>query len=462
MDVMGFTAKMCIKLVVATTLILCVYPDRIVSQDLGCSFESLHLDKCLNQQGEYVFLEPCCRALNQALRVGFHCLCSVFMTDAPQLTTIFSLSLSAGCYIMVPPLTMCRDLGTTPISLPIPPNSPPKEISTAQQTPLVPLPPPPPPQEIGGSLDPNTPNANSTVVEQQQQPHPSKNATSTLHVVENQNNVSSSGVYPLRGCTIIPKTTQGEDDGWRVVSRRKRDPRTPISMNLGFAQVTDDQTRFSFDGGGDLEASPPFQSAGPESGVDPSSTEQFSGSPTPLSPSAEMDLTPIAADILHPPLPGLLLDSYQASSATRISFSTPLSLILSSLHKTLIRWRQWSSCFLEFFSLSSVCPPRQSNFDSLINFSLELFCSDSEASPPLQSAGPESGIDASCTEQFSGSPTPLLPSAEMDLTPIAADILHPAPPGLLLDSSQASSATRISLSTPLSLILSRLGADGAC
>ncbi|KNA12933.1 hypothetical protein SOVF_121810 [Spinacia oleracea] len=186
----------------------------------------------------------------------------------------------------------------------------------------------------------------------------------------------------------------------------------------------------------DLEASPPFQSAGPESGVDPSSTEQFSGSPTPLSPSAEMDLTPIAADILHPPLPGLLLDSYQASSATRISFSTPLSLILSSLHKTLIRWRQWSSCFLEFFSLSSVCPPRQSNFDSLINFSLELFCS--------------------------GSPTPLLPSAEMDLTPIAADILHPAPPGLLLDSSQASSATRISLSTPLSLILSRLGADGAC
>nr|XP_021861036.1 uncharacterized protein LOC110800059 [Spinacia oleracea] len=190
---MGFTAKMCIKLVVATTLILCVYPDRIVSQDLGCSFESLHLDKCLNQQGEYVFLEPCCRALNQALRVGFHCLCSVFMTDAPQLTTIFSLSLSAGCYIMVPPLTMCRDLGTTPISLPIPPNSPPKEISTAQQTPLVPLPPPPPPQEIGGSLDPNTPNANSTVVEQQQQPHPSKNATSTLHVVENQNNVSSSG-----------------------------------------------------------------------------------------------------------------------------------------------------------------------------------------------------------------------------------------------------------------------------
>nr|XP_021861037.1 uncharacterized protein LOC110800060 [Spinacia oleracea] len=212
----------------------------------------------------------------------------------------------------------------------------------------------------------------------------------------------------------------------------------------------------------DLEASPPFQSAGPESGVDPSSTEQFSGSPTPLSPSAEMDLTPIAADILHPPLPGLLLDSYQASSATRISFSTPLSLILSSLHKTLIRWRQWSSCFLEFFSLSSVCPPRQSNFDSLINFSLELFCSDSEASPPLQSAGPESGIDASCTEQFSGSPTPLLPSAEMDLTPIAADILHPAPPGLLLDSSQASSATRISLSTPLSLILSRLGADGAC
>lgn len=51
----------------------------------------------------------------------------------------------------------------------------------------------------------------------------------------------------------IEKTTQGEDDGWRVVSRRKRDPRTPISMNLGFAQVTDDQTRFSFDGGGGKE-----------------------------------------------------------------------------------------------------------------------------------------------------------------------------------------------------------------
>ncbi|XP_021716951.1 uncharacterized protein LOC110684827 [Chenopodium quinoa] len=185
---MVLRVMMRVKLALVITLLLCVLPLGIESQSLGCSLQGLQLDKCLNQEGQYVFLEPCCRALNQALRVGFHCLCSVFMTDAPQLTTIFSLSFSS-CYITVPPFTMCRDLGTMPISLPIPPNSSAKDIQTAQQTPL--LRQSPPPQAIDGQLGLSTTIANSTAVEQQS--HLTKNVTSTLHVVENGNNVPSSG-----------------------------------------------------------------------------------------------------------------------------------------------------------------------------------------------------------------------------------------------------------------------------
>ncbi|XP_021716901.1 uncharacterized protein LOC110684779 [Chenopodium quinoa] len=107
-------------------------------------------------------------------------------------------------------------------------------------------------------------------------------------------------------------------------------------------------------------------------------------------------------------------------------------------------------------SLSSICPPsHRSRFGSLIDFSLKSLCSDSEASPPLQSTGPESGINTT-TEQFSGSATLLSPTPDMDLTPTSADSLSPPPPGLHTISSKASPATRVSLSTPLTVILSSL------
>ncbi|XP_057546347.1 uncharacterized protein LOC130825238 [Amaranthus tricolor] len=167
-------------------LILCVFPVRIESQrPAGCSFEGLQLDKCFNQEGQYVFFEPCCRAINQAVRVGFHCLCTILTTNTPQFTTLLSLSMSS-CYLMIPPLTMCRDLGTMPISLPLPPNTSSNEFRGAQQTALVPQPPSwATPQADGIPLNSSSLSSNSTHVKR-------KNVTSMLHVVENANNVSSS------------------------------------------------------------------------------------------------------------------------------------------------------------------------------------------------------------------------------------------------------------------------------
>lgn len=84
----------------------------------------------------------------------------------------------------------CEDLGTMPISLPLPPNNSTEEIRTEQQNPLVQKH-PTPTQATGVPLDP-TRTGNYTAVERQ--PHQRKNATSMLHVVENGiNNLSSAG-----------------------------------------------------------------------------------------------------------------------------------------------------------------------------------------------------------------------------------------------------------------------------
>ncbi|KMS97637.1 hypothetical protein BVRB_5g125190 isoform B [Beta vulgaris subsp. vulgaris] len=186
---MDLRVMICVNLALASILLSCILPQKVGSQNPGCSLQGLQLDKCFNQEGEYIFFEPCCRAINQAFRVGFHCLCSILSTNSPQFTTLFSLSLSS-CYIMVPPLTMCRDLGTMPISLPLPPNNSTEEIRTEQQNPLVQKH-PTPTQATGVPLDP-TRTGNYTAVERQ--PHQRKNATSMLHVVENGiNNLSSAG-----------------------------------------------------------------------------------------------------------------------------------------------------------------------------------------------------------------------------------------------------------------------------
>ncbi|KAL9237637.1 hypothetical protein vseg_012162 [Gypsophila vaccaria] len=178
---MGPSVIMCVKFGLLATLILSAFVHGIVSENIGCSFQGLQLDKCLNQNGEYVFLEPCCRALNLALRAGFHCLCSVLATNTPQFTTLFSWSMSS-CYISVPPMTVCRDLGTMPITLPVtvPPYTPPKELQPVQTNQQVPVSPPPQPVGVSSisSTSKNSSNAGKSPA------NLSENGTQILHVSE--------------------------------------------------------------------------------------------------------------------------------------------------------------------------------------------------------------------------------------------------------------------------------------
>ncbi|XP_074292243.1 uncharacterized protein LOC141619116 [Silene latifolia] len=179
---MGLTVIiMCLKCAIAATLILSVFAPGIQMENLGCSLQGLELDKCLNQKGEYVLLEPCCRALNMAIRTGIHCLCSVLMTNTPEFTTLFSWSMS-GCYISVPPMTICRDMGTMPITLPIDvhPYTPPRELPSARTNQLVPA--PPPPRQVNVSSIFSTSNNNSNAVKNPAELN--KNVTPKFHVSE--------------------------------------------------------------------------------------------------------------------------------------------------------------------------------------------------------------------------------------------------------------------------------------
>ncbi|KAK9664324.1 hypothetical protein RND81_14G033400 [Saponaria officinalis] len=178
-----FNVVMRVKFGLLAILILSVCVNGIVSENLGCSFQGLQLDRCLNQNGEYIFLEPCCRALNLALRAGFHCLCFVLATNTPEFTTLFSWSMSS-CYISVPPMTVCRDLGTMPITLPVPPYTPPKELRSAQTNQQVPVSPPPQPVDVS-SISSSSKNSSNAV---KSPANLSKNGTQILHVSEEGKN----------------------------------------------------------------------------------------------------------------------------------------------------------------------------------------------------------------------------------------------------------------------------------
>ncbi|KAK1379993.1 hypothetical protein POM88_026737 [Heracleum sosnowskyi] len=107
--------------------LLCVtIPSKVKAQG-GCFLQGINLEAC-GDQNLYTISESCCRSLNQALEIGFHCLCSLLpiYSTIPLLNFPSDLPLP-NCYISVPSLAQCQGpisgvfSPATPVSLPLSP-----------------------------------------------------------------------------------------------------------------------------------------------------------------------------------------------------------------------------------------------------------------------------------------------------------------------------------------------------
>ncbi|KAM3393783.1 hypothetical protein P3S68_002784 [Capsicum galapagoense] len=73
-----------------------------------CSFEGISLEKCMDQgKSSPTSFDSCCKALNQVIQAGYYCLCEIFGSSSPLITTSLVLPLS-NCFISIPPLTQCQ------------------------------------------------------------------------------------------------------------------------------------------------------------------------------------------------------------------------------------------------------------------------------------------------------------------------------------------------------------------
>ncbi|KAL9410638.1 hypothetical protein AB3S75_044419 [Citrus x aurantiifolia] len=86
------------------------------SQIPGCSIEGIDLLQCLNQDNSSS-IDICCKSLNQVVRAGYNCLCSLLAPSIPVLSSPLSLPLS-NCLISVPPLSLCQVLAPMPVVIP--------------------------------------------------------------------------------------------------------------------------------------------------------------------------------------------------------------------------------------------------------------------------------------------------------------------------------------------------------
>lgn len=92
----------------------CLYETVVVrAQLLECNFQQVDLQPCLTKPSDST-TEACCLALNQALKAGHHCLCSLLpytnlqLASANSLLTVWPLALSfPGCALYSPSLASC-------------------------------------------------------------------------------------------------------------------------------------------------------------------------------------------------------------------------------------------------------------------------------------------------------------------------------------------------------------------
>ncbi|GAB4851059.1 hypothetical protein Ancab_030357 [Ancistrocladus abbreviatus] len=175
-----------LKFALVSTLTLCVLPASVRTQFSGCSLQGIDLDKCLNQDAHYDSLDHCCKALNQAIQVGFHCLCSLLALGAPHYGVLLPTPLTS-CYLWMPPLALCGVVAPMPVvSPPEGPNQLPQPSAPASgySPSPKPLQPPQPPLN-------STTSGNYTMEERD--PHSSEGAAPKLNASETRNHTPSAG-----------------------------------------------------------------------------------------------------------------------------------------------------------------------------------------------------------------------------------------------------------------------------
>ncbi|KAM7280389.1 hypothetical protein ACFE04_007523 [Oxalis oulophora] len=140
----------------------------------GCSIEEIEIKKCLHQGEGTFFIDPCCKALNQAIEVGFHCLCSLVASCVHLPSYPISLELT-NCQISAPPLAFCHKLPAVPVMFP---PMRPKELNTFR----------PPP----ATYEPDPFQWNLTSPEARNKQRTFQNSTPEINF-PNERNVASSG-----------------------------------------------------------------------------------------------------------------------------------------------------------------------------------------------------------------------------------------------------------------------------
>ncbi|KAL8162725.1 hypothetical protein V2J09_014214 [Rumex salicifolius] len=121
-----------VKLILLTTLLLRSTSAILVKAQLAeCTFNGTEIEKCLIQQEGQISPKPCCTALNQAIQVGFYCLCSLIATSSngPHLSILLSGSLTSGCEISIPPIALCQGSAPTPVFFPTEPELPEHQLT---------------------------------------------------------------------------------------------------------------------------------------------------------------------------------------------------------------------------------------------------------------------------------------------------------------------------------------------
>lgn len=106
--VVGIRGMFCLRFDCFLMFLLCITIPSKVKAPGGCFLQGINLEAC-RDQNLYTISEACCRSLNQALEIGFHCLCFLLPISStiPILNFPSDLPLP-NCYISVPSLAQCQ------------------------------------------------------------------------------------------------------------------------------------------------------------------------------------------------------------------------------------------------------------------------------------------------------------------------------------------------------------------
>ncbi|XP_019153896.1 PREDICTED: uncharacterized protein LOC109150441 [Ipomoea nil] len=105
-----------------TTLLASTLFEGNYCQMEECGFQDIDLQQCLNQGTQMSApAELCCKSLNQAIQVGYYCICKLIGSTTPLLTNSLVLPMP-NCFISIPPLNQCQE--PPPVSPQMQPSAP--------------------------------------------------------------------------------------------------------------------------------------------------------------------------------------------------------------------------------------------------------------------------------------------------------------------------------------------------